>query len=168
MSNKNRNFLRSRLLRRGPWLLVSLVALVVLACGGAATVANPTPISAPLSVVPADTQAPAAQSGSDPLPDSGTNTPRADTPDRPNPGGQAGASTDDSQATVETPTEQFPSIPPEVPMVDKSIHSVPLEDIVFGLASKLSFRGAGRRGIWGEARPNEPVPTTPDPSFYSG
>jgi hypothetical protein len=40
----------------------------------------------------------------------------------------------------------------------------PLQTSIRSLASKLSFRGAEGRGIWGWAPPSKPGPTIPDPS----
>ena len=131
MWNKNRNPFGPRLLRHGPWLLGSLVLLVVLACGGAATATSPAPSFSPSTGAPTGTAEPAVQSGSGTPAESSPNTPLTEPPDRPTAGAKVAATADVSPAANETPTEQAPPTPSEVPMVDRSIHSVTLEDIVF-------------------------------------
>ena len=103
------------LIRRSFWLLCSIILLLVLACGGA----------------PTGTPEPVIQSESGTVAESDTNATLSRTPDSPTSGVDAEATTDAPGTVDETAIEQHPLIPPDVPMVDRNIHSVPLEDIVF-------------------------------------
>ena len=117
-----------RLFRRGPWLFGSLV---LLACGSAATATSPATTSVRSPETPTGTPEPAVVSGSGTLTESGTNATLSQAPDSANVGVEVEATADASGAAGETPSEQPSPTPPEVPMVDRSIHSVPLEDILF-------------------------------------
>ena len=118
MWNKRTSSIGPRLLRRWLWLLGSLALLVVMACGGAASATNPATTSAGSGETPTSTPGPAVQSESGTLAESDTGAKFPQTPDSPS-GGD------------ETPANQPAPSPLEVPAVDRSIHSVPLEDIVF-------------------------------------
>ena len=119
---------KSNLLSRAFLLLGSLILFVVLACGSAATSTNPPPDSGLTQDTPIGTGEQAVQSGSEAFAGSDADTTPSETSD--STGSVAGDQTPIT-STAESLVEQPPAVPTEVPLVDKSIHWVPLEDIVF-------------------------------------
>ena len=131
MWNKRASSIAPKFLRRWPWLLGSLALLVVMACGGASSASNSATTSNRFPETRPATPESAAQSESETLVGSETNTILSSTPDSPAGGAEVGATADAPGTVEESSTDELPSAPPEVPMVDRSIHSVPLGDIVF-------------------------------------
>ena len=119
------------LLRLGPWLLGSIILLVVLACGGAATATTPLATLVVSPETPTGIADSTAQSGSGTLAEVDKNTALYQTADIPPAGTEVGATIGVSGTIDETTNERLASRPPEVPVLDRSIHSVPLEDILF-------------------------------------
>ena len=99
--------------------------LGVAACGGAATATNPTALAVPANGDPDATRVPTVGSGATDLP--------APTPDAPAP--SIGSDEEESSKPIATSEATGsltpPAVPLGVPMVDKTNHSVPLEDVVF-------------------------------------
>ena len=91
--------------------------LVLLACGSAATATNLAATSVRSAEIVTSTPDSAVEA------ESGTSNPAADV--------ALGATVDVFGTADETPTGQLSPLPLQVPMVDRSIHSVPLEDIIF-------------------------------------
>ncbi len=103
---------------QGALLISNLILLGVIACGTAATATSPSPATA-LTPGPAPSSGPGGPGPSSTPTGSGGN------------GGGDERRSAAAAASGETPTPPPPGPPPEVPALDKSIHSVPLEDILF-------------------------------------
>ena len=117
--------IRRRLGRRSAWLLPGLILLVVAACGGAATATNPTASAVPANSDLDATPVPTVGSGATDLPALATDAPAPST------GSDEEESSKPIATSEATGNQELPAVSLGVPMVDKSIHSVPLEDVVF-------------------------------------
>ena len=117
--------IRRSLHSHSAWLLGSLLLLVILACGGASTGIIPEPSAT--SPFESPTGSPVPQETVSLSPGS---TPSLDV-DRPTTSPGSDQTSTLAESTKTTATPESVTVPRQVPMVDRGIHSVLLQDIVF-------------------------------------